>query len=122
MLSFKQFTENLLQESSGDTLVDKINKLRAYCASQPKCEIADRDEAYKIRNQIEAILDKMPVGTVLVQKTDAGNEQYKKVSDKHYGWERIRQPFGDRQEQTSFDIAQWLIAPAWVHREPITLK
>ena len=121
MLSFKQFTENLLQEGSGDTLVAKINEIRAKVAAAPGHKL-DKDESYKVRTEIERLLDGMPVGIVLVQNTDAGNEQYKKVSDKHYGWERIRQPFGDRQEQTSFDIARWLTAPAWVHREPIALK
>ena len=120
---FKQPIEEgcINEDVSAEKLVAKINEIRTKVAAAPDHKL-DKDESYKVRTEIERLLDGMPVGIVLVQNTDAGNEQYKKVSDKHYGWERIRQPFGDRQEQTSFDIAQWLIAPAWVHREPITLK
>lgn len=114
--------EDYLEENfSNEKLVDQINQFRDHVAAAPKHKL-DKDEHYQVRSDIERILDNMPVGIVLMQDTDAGEERYTKINDKQFGWERLRQPFKDVREQSSFDIAQWLIAPAWVDRGPVKFK
>lgn len=114
--------EDYLEENfSNEKLVDHINQFRNRVAAAPKYKL-DKDEHFQVRSDIGRILDNMPAGIVLMQDTDAGEERYTKINDKQFGWERLRQPFKDVHKETSFDIADWLIAPAWVDRGPVKFK
>lgn len=68
----------------------------------------------------EKVLDKMPVGTKIQHKTDAGDESFTKVSQSKIGswWEHTRAPHGDTKSKSGFDVAQWMAGGANISRGP----
>lgn len=69
----------------------------------------------------DAVLTKLPAGTKLSHKMDAGTEIFEKVTDKgeFSEWRHTRQPWGITDNTTQFDIARFMAGRAVISRGAI---
>lgn len=78
---------------------------------------------YEDAKAYQAVLNKIPKGTKLTQKIDAGIDTFERTSDSEIGisWKHTRAPWGKVDNETSFDVGRWLAGNAVIARGPIEL-
>jgi hypothetical protein len=79
---------------------------------------------YEDAKTYEAVLNKIPKGTKLSQKIDAGTDTFERTSDTDIGisWKHTRAPWGKVDNLTSFDVGRWLAGNAVIVRGPIEIS
>lgn len=72
----------------------------------------------------ENVLNKMPVGTKMSLKRDAGTDTFERTSDSEWGlsWKHTRAPWGKVDNVSSFDVGHWLAGRGNTERGPIELN
>ena len=72
----------------------------------------------------ETVLNKMPKGTKLSLKRDAGTDTFERTSDSEWGlsWKHTRAPWGKVDNVSSFDVGHWLAGRGNTERGPIELN
>ena len=78
---------------------------------------------YEDAKAYASVLNKMPKGTKLSQKIDAGTDTFERTSDSDIGisWKHTSAPMGTEYAKTSFDVGRWLAGNAVIARGPIEL-
>ena len=70
----------------------------------------------------ESLLMKLPVGTVLMHRIDAGPEKYTKIKGGEFGWwSTYRAPWKDTVTKSEFDVATWFAGRGVISRSDIML-
>jgi len=71
----------------------------------------------------ETVLNKIPKGTKLSLKRDAGTDTFERTSDSEMGlsWKHTRAPWGKVDNVSSFDVGHWLAGRGVTERGPIEL-